>query len=252
MGENLRESDRKNLVWRAVVQHLALTVSALAFATVVIRSLAVARYNVDTPLAILQATGPVNVFMGTLSDSVGLFILVIFLIFVFAWRRQGATLPPDPWRLLLIWVGALAVYITPWPFMLLVGVASLSFLFIATIDRRSGIKNVSPLFNFAIGAALVTFVAYFTLNSSMWLPAENISFRDESHMVGFVLSDDRDFLAILKDQDRTVALIRIGKVQSRKICEPEQRLFGTRKPSIISLVGTALGDDPPGSYPKCS
>lgn len=78
----------------------------------------------------------------------------------------------------------------------------------------------------------------------MWLPAEVVTFRDGSTRIGYVLSTKDDWTSVLKENPRTIELIRSDEVTARAICRTDSDPQGvpliSRVPSLPTLMSCPL------------
>lgn len=72
---------------------------------------------------------------------------------------------------------------------------------------------------------------------SMWLPAEEVALKSGGNpTVGYVLSVGNGWMTLLKEPDRTVNMLPLSEVVSRKICR-----FGPSTPfPLIALPGASI------------
>lgn len=97
---------------------------------------------------------------------------------------------------------------------------------------------------YVFGAMLLFLLAVALVSTSMWLPAEQLEFRDRPPVIGYVLSEAPDSTSVLIDNPRKVLHFRRSEIVRRFICRQSLYSLYDSFPELITLSR-------PSRYPKC-
>lgn len=238
---------------KTALANVALVATLFAFVTVAARALAVARLDTTTAAALVRTSGPVDVFMGTLTQVFPDLLMLAFVMFVFLdWHLAAKS--PLPRRLVygVAWgVGLVALFIAPWKQFLLwicvavPGVHPASASHLRELLAPSFVKTRSIMIG---GVVLLVFL----LSDAVWLPQERIQLRGAGTVVGYVVEEDGRWISILKEHDRALLFVEDDDVESREVCGDDLRGVLIVGPSAVQLLQDGLGGPPSKPQnPRC-
>lgn len=231
--------------------HVGLVVTAGVFALIVLRVLAVARFNADTAKAIVQHAGggdllveiAYSAFPGLVAMSAG---GVLGWIVSDIRRRPVSALE---WTLLVIILLVATVTVSVG---LLVGLTVVAVVLaaLARYDRQRGLSAPGGqpgderddqrgrylLAALGVGSALLT------LSGPPWLAAETITRAGQPPTLGYVLDQSEAGLVVLTYDDGRVKMLP-GRHFNRSLCTPPVSWLSQ---TFVDLLDT----DP--NYPDCS
>ena len=221
-------------------EHLGLAIAVAGALAVVFRLLAVAEYDTDTALAILQISGTAEIAVGTLMtvlplvEMLGLAVLAIAILVFDGPRSRLAVL-----------VGAavvLALAVSFAPYSPLLDGFYVVLVPLALVGRRlirgtapgdaDDIKRKSVIALLACVAVMLAGSVAF--GPSAWLPAEAVV-ADGQPYVGYVLTSGSDGASLLLDQSRRV--VHVGPLTRRVLCRPASRRDEQSLAAAIGLTG---------------
>jgi hypothetical protein len=191
-------------VLRDVVRdHVPLVATGLVLIFVFTRVYFISHGSLQTAQAMLSASGTVEVIFGTLLSALPALGALIMVLGAAHFGPRHAT-NVRALGVAVVIVGLLFVLLTA---PLAVAVWALLFTAVAipvcwkdpSLRRRSTIVKVL--------AVMIPIVLFVFLSDDPWLPAELISFRDGSYLVGYVLSADDDSLVVLVERGRAVTRV---------------------------------------------
>jgi hypothetical protein len=197
----------------------------LVFAFVVLRVLLVAKADVLTALAIINASGIVAVVVGTVLSGLAilttcLFVIVVYRVAAGTWKFQTSL------SIVALGLSGLAVVLSaPW-FIVPFGLLTLGVGFLIRLRNfqlwqlgRPSLRAIpiqlllicmvlSPLGVVAKDALFV-----------MWLPREMLLLKDDHEpLVGYVLEDKEGWMSVLKTVERKVVRIDSDRIIGRTLC----------------------------------
>jgi hypothetical protein len=232
--------------------------------------LIVSNYNPATALAIASSGGYASTLLGTVIPLIPIIMPYLVLIFLFFNRV-----------ILAILASAATVFVSPvavgrpaagetvdrdWNFIIhasliviiimivlalivvaLLGVELLGLGFnifmrtLAAIACIALIPLVSQLYSVSLAPDYYT-----ELIRQPWLPAETITLVSGQNFTGYVLSDDGSWLAVLKNDNRSVYYYRDADVANRQIC---QLSAAQQKPPLVTFLPAQ--ENMPAPTPLC-
>jgi hypothetical protein len=236
----------------------------------VTRLLIVSNYNPSTALAIASSGGYADTLLGTVIPLIPIIMPYLALIFLFFNRvilailAFGATIFVSPvvvsrlaarnivekdWHyilhaatpiiVLMVVLAALVVL------LLVVELLGLGFnIFVRTLASIACIALiplVSQLYSFSFARDYYT-----ELIRQPWLPTETITLASGQSFIGYVLSDDGDWLVALRNDNRAVYYYPGADVAKRQICQLSQA--GQKLPLITFLP---MQKNKPARTPVC-
>lgn len=249
-----RSGSRDSEPLKIALANVALVATLFAFVTVAGRALVVARLDTTTAAALVRTSGPVNVFVGTLTDAFPNLLMMAFIMFVFLdWHllAAGSPLPRRSVYLVAGGVGLVALFIAPWKQFVAwipVAVFGLHPAFAPHL-REVLFPSFAKTRAIAIGAV---FLLTFLLSDAVWLPQEKVQLRDGGIVVGYVVEEDGRWMSILKEHDRELLFVDEEEVESRGVCGDEVTGVLLDGPSALQLLLDRLGDPPSRpTNPRC-
>jgi len=223
--------------------NLTLVVGGLATTFVVLRLLAVAGFSPETAYGILQAQGTGTVIVGTLVGALRyagpfFFVALIFSPAEKLVRNRALRI------VLLVVVVAISAFSTPWVY--LAGAVAFALLVSPSLrwsqDRLQlqASKTIVRAYIWVICIMAILGAIGFTLAAPPWMPIEQITFKNDTTIEGYVLSDSGTFMSIL--------------TPARRIREFTATSAKKRKPCVLAdfvpkTIPQLLGEAP--RYPVC-
>lgn len=246
--------------------HPALVAGVVSAVLVAARLLAVARFDVNTAATILSVSGTATAVAGTLLTLLpfGVVLLTCFLALV-------VFVDPTLLRLSAMWsamllalaVGAtlslVAVPLALVTLAVVVGVAALGRVARRQEPRQRVVEVVasSRLLQAQVALLFVVVVLMPILLQRPWLPVQAVTLDSGRVLVGYVLGDANGQIAMMADEDRTIAFVETADVESRIVCSGGGVAGGSvggRLPRVQlrgSLIGSLLWGDQIPRYPVC-
>lgn len=242
-------------------EHLALIVSVVVGTSIVIRVFASARYDPVTAMALVQAAGVGTVALGGLLASIPFFAFAAFFVFLVEAAKSFSTIGSSEMSLrgLLLGVGA-AICALFMPVGLLVLAAF--FCVVRGIwwilqrqrsgrgesglgsARKKGTKPVAVALSVSLGVGFVLLTA--TYFGQPWVPSETIEVRNKDGFRGYVLTESKDEVVVLRDDSRRIVRIKKSELVKRSLCRGDVS-SGDGVSLAALLVREPGGDD----YPSC-
>lgn len=232
-------------MWDYVREHLALVASATGVLLVALRLFAVAEFDTETALAILQNAGTADVVVGTMTTLLPLLVitslLVISIVVIVADYGRAVTVA--------VWLSGIvpAVVAVFAPYGAGTGAVYIVWWLLAPpvrwlVRRGTWDENISVA---RLGVRLVVLVAVLLalagwLDKSPWLPAETVR-SPSGVLVGYVLDSGADGAVVLTEVDRRV--VHVGPLTRRVLC---------RTTTGDGSLADALGFGGHARYPLCS
>jgi hypothetical protein len=230
----------------------------------VTRLLIISDYNTTTATTIASSGGYVNTLLGTVIPLVPIFLpyfaifLLIFKRFVLSGLTFGAALLISPTRLAPLtaldalkkdWVHVVAIF-RAHLFLSIVLVLALLILDTTAFRITFGRLGMTTLTLALLATAfLIPYVLYvypYPHASSYyaqfmrqpWLPAEQITAKSGYSVLGYVLSEDSNWVTVLRASARTIEYIPANDVIRRSVCETEPESPGNAQSPLIPLLDT--------------
>jgi hypothetical protein len=253
------------------IKTLATTV--FVFTIIIVKVMAVVRFDSTTALALVGAAGPISVIVGSIISSISALAPAVLLFSVAGFeeyrRQRGATwleMNTSTVQLIaLIVLGLLLIeaFMTSTKLFM----ANASFVALTVLTGLSkpmarGFKkryerNTSGVLGFitarggyivlVIGLAIGT--AGSLLGSSMWLPAERISLTNQPTTIGYVLDDDGEWGTLLSSDDRTIRKVAVASILDRTVCRVGDS--NREASSLYRRMARAVGSPINSNTPRC-
>jgi hypothetical protein len=235
----------------------------------VVRLLIISNYNTTTALAIASSGGYVNTLLGSVIPMLPVLMPYLALVFLFFNR---------------VILGALSLAAAALTSPAAIrGEAFLGFLKESwhEITRTSagvGVLAVAPIVGFLLLVLLATrglslFARslaticciillpvilrlyplpdsnsyYAHLVRQPWLPTESISLSSGATVVGYILSEDQDWVAVLDDRDRHIYYYHADQIGQRQVCQSSAVPVTLPLVSLLPQAGS-----PTSGIPKCN
>jgi hypothetical protein len=235
----------------------------------VVRLLIISNYNTTTALAIASSGGYVNTLLGSVIPMLPVLMPYLALVLLFFNRvilgllslAAAALTSPAAIRgeaflgfLRESWhdisrtsagfgLLALAAFVSLLLLILLVtrglGIFSRSLATICSIILLPIVLRLYPLPD--------SNSYYAHLVRQPWLPTESISLSSGDSVVGYILSEDQDWVTVLNDRDRHIYYYHAEQIGQRQICQ------SSAVPVTLPLISLLPQASPPTSViPKCN
>jgi hypothetical protein len=262
---------------------IALLLSPVGLLLIAVtRLLIISDYNPVTATAIVSSGGYVDTLLGTVIPLVPIIMPYLALLLLFlarvipgilallaaafvspmAMSRPAALkLAEEDWHLIvnehLLIVILMILLAIAFSCLLLVELGLGFKVFIktvATVVCIALIPYVSRLYPFPAGHNY-----YAALIRQPWLPAETITLSSGQAFTGYTLSDDGDWVVVLKDDNRTIYYYRASNVAKLQVCQMAQTSLmqplitlvhaGAHAPSRTPLCGASSAGRPAPHQP---
>jgi hypothetical protein len=232
---------------------LALILSPVGIVVVsIVRLLIIADYNTTTALAIASSGGYINTLFGTVIPLVPVFLPYVALALLFSNRviigvltlfavalvspmavsrtSAGHSIAED-WHSITGSNWSIGYYI----FAAIVGV--LLIFELAGQGYNTFIKTLSSISCIAL-IPLFLLLYPFPLSNNFyaeqlrqpWLPAEEITLNSGQVLIGYLLSEDQDWVVVLGAGSRTIYYYHQAQVTDRQVCQLE------KSPSLTPMI----------------
>jgi hypothetical protein len=249
-------------VWAA--GNLAWLVAASAVVLAIVKVSRVAHLNPATAVAIVNASGPVQVALGVLTSAAGGAAVATFgLAAFFAWGRLRSGVNVGA-AIVALAAGLVAVVqlvaLIP---ALAFGVIGLGVVVITGLFKRgqegaaAGSVRSAPqrpiwqrqtlgFVALVVAWVLLALGAALGVDDKMWLPAERVTLASGQRMTAYVVSTSDQWTTLLRDRDRAILFVRPTEIRSRALCSISKR---RSERSIAAVIG---GDSGSAKYPPCA
>lgn len=258
-------------------EHVVFLATLSLSLLIVLKLLVISRHNFDIALAMI-GTAPATVITGTLVLAFPLVALLVggsLLQWVIGSFIEGLVIPA---RVPALFVGILLVLFIPYPLTLFFAAFAVLALVPWALKRLRQTRAEKPEREPDLGRednhsederpdqaernAWKSTRAYFSvlfvyvllallLNDDVWLPAERIDLMDSGRVVGYVISDQSEWVTILRESDRSLLRVSSSLVSDRQVCELPRggrlTLPGANNPSPVEALLRAT----PPSLPDC-
>ena len=222
-------------------EYLALAATLIAFGIVVVKVILVSADG-DSALAVLRASGPVEVLTGTVAEGRGFFFGIAAVeatsAVIRARRLRYAQSKVLIRQLILALLLALMLALQSCSSV----VTLLVILGGLTLGWHPAVASQTELpqrgWEAAVPRAALMFLVtaglfFLILNGDMWLPAEVIEDQSGGVTTGYVLQDEGEWTVILEEEARTVLLMRSEEISTRRVCRPSD---SPEKPSLVQVL----------------
>jgi hypothetical protein len=201
-----------------------LGVTILLFAFLAVKVIVVAKGDIPTALGIFQATNPAVTVIGALLSGLPLGAVAVLVIVGY---RAAEEVSLEGYALAV--AAALACfYITPWPILAaslivapVAGYTMRQRQRLARSQRKRWLKRATLLILIPC-LAIFLYVAGVTawrVLYDVWLPHEAVTLQSGQVEVGYVLSDNGDWISILRSGQRRIVVYRETQVVERVECQ---------------------------------
>jgi hypothetical protein len=201
-----------------------LGVTILLFAFLAVKVIVVAKGDIPTALGIFQDTNPAVTAIGALLSGLPLGAVAVLVIMGY---RAAEEVSVEGYALAVA-AAVACFFITPWPIL----VASLIVAPVAgytmrlrqrlTRTQRKGWLKRATLLILIPCLAVFLYVAGVTtwrVLYDVWLPHEAVTIQSGRIEVGYVLSDNGDWISILRSGQRQIVVYRETQVEKRAECQ---------------------------------
>ncbi len=201
-----------------------LGVTILLFAFLAVKVIVVAKGDISTALGIFQATNPAVTVIGALLSGLPLGAVAVLVIVGY---RAAEEVSLEGYALAV--AAALACFfITPWPILaaslIVAPVAGYTMRLrqrLTRTQRKRWLKRATLLILIPC-LAIFLYVAGVTawrVLYDVWLPHEAVTLQSGQVEVGYVLSDNGDWISILRSGQRRIVVYRETQVVERVECQ---------------------------------
>lgn len=240
-------------VRRLVLDHVPIVLALCSAAVVVVRALAISRFDAVTTLAVLSSAD----LAGLITGSVVLLLPVLAPLLVGFIPSLADKVPASDNQ----FVRGSAIGLLGTAVLLVVSFATLvsGVLFVvpllALMRRRrrrllaEGRPVALPIQPSTLIAFVVTINFFFVVSfASPWLPPERIEVGGRT-LVGYVLGSDSGWTSVLAEPQRRVERFRDGDITAREICTFEGRT-GDLSATLLELASKYVARRPQ-TNPDC-
>lgn len=235
----------------------------------VVRLLIISNYNTTTALAIASSGGYVNTLLGSVIPMLPVLVPYLALVLLFFNRvilgvlsltAAALTSPTairgeaflrflrENWHDMSRASGGIGL-------LLLAGVVAL-LLLVLLITRGLGLfaRSLATICCIILLPVVLRLYPlpdsnsyYAHLVRQPWLPTESISLSSGDSVVGYILSEDQDWVTVLNDRDRHIYYYHADQIGQRQVCQ------SSAVPVTLPLISLLPQAVPPTSViPKCN
>ena len=235
----------------------------------VVRLLIISNYNTTTALAIASSGGYVNTLLGSVIPMLPVLMPYLALVLLFFNRvilgvlslaAAALTSPTairgeaflrflrENWHDMSRASGGIGL-------LLLAGVVAL-LLLVLLITRGLGLfaRSLATICCIILLPVVLRLYPlpdsnsyYAHLVRQPWLPTESISLSSGDSVVGYILSEDQDWVTVLNDRDRHIYYYHADQIGQRQVCQ------SSAVPVTLPLISLLPQAVPPTSViPKCN
>jgi hypothetical protein len=232
--------------------HLAIVTAIVTAGFVVLRVMAVARYDPEVTLALLSRSDPSVLVLGTLATMLPIWIpLALLLLDTHRVVRRNAGLGSS-FAVTVGFLGLATALVVMTPIASVIASAlgiGAGWLVIQVMRRRGPPSDpVSRLRSLAIALLYINVLQVVTLTQP-WLPRETVGTTSGTTMVGYVLGSESGWTSVLVEPEHSVRLIADHDIVTRSPCA-SIRSFGLLSLPLLALVRDLSGVRP--ANPGCS
>lgn len=234
----------------------------------VVRLLIISNYNTTTALAIASSGGYVNTLLGSVIPMLPVLVPYLALVLLFFNRvilgvlsltAAALTSPTairgeaflrflrENWHDMSRASGGIGL-------LVLAGVVAL-LLLVLLITRGLGLfaRSLATICCIILLPVVLRLYPlpdsnsyYAHLVRQPWLPTESISLSSGDSVVGYILSEDQDWVTVLNDRDRHIYYYHADQIGQRQVCQ------SSAVPVTLPLISLLPQAVPPTSVPKCN
>lgn len=221
-GKEVSPWSGRGVAWAK--DHVAFVGTVSLFVFSVLKVMVVSA-DIPTALGILQTQGAVTVALGVLMAEIGT-LMGLVLVGTYRWFANASDTRSAVIRVqvLVIVLGIAAGLIPCTGFFISVGLLLFMAIVRAPHTRRSGYgqgRRLGLVSDNLLALLVMLILFQGVFSEDMWLPAETIEMSDGTNIIGYVLNEDRPWIPVLTEEDRTIAYIEAESVQTREICVSE-------------------------------
>ena len=235
----------------------------------VVRLLIISNYNTTTALAIASSGGYVNTLLGSVIPMLPVLMPYLALVLLFFNRvilgllSLAAAILTSPaairgyafLRFLGQWWDDISRATGGIVLLVLAGIVAF-LLLVLLITRGLGLfaRSLATICCIILLPVVLRLYPlpdsnsyYAHLVRQPWLPTESISLSSGASVVGYILSEDQDWVTVLNDGDRHIYYYHADQVDQRQVCQ------SSAVPVTLPLVSLLPQASPPASgMPKCN
>jgi len=201
-----------------------LVVTILLFVFLALKVIVAAKGDIPTALGIFQTTNPAVTAIGALMAGLPLGAVAVLVIVGYRAAREVS------WEgyALAVTAALVCFFVTPWPILAACLVVAPVAGYTMRLRRRLGCARgerwQKPATLLILIPCLVVFLCIACVTSwrvmyDVWLPHEEIKLQSGRVEVGYVLSDNGDWISILRSGQRRVVRYREADVEKRVLCQ---------------------------------
>jgi hypothetical protein len=234
-----------------------LTVTIMLFAFVALKVIVVAKGDIPTALGIFQTTNPAVTVIGGLLSGLPLGAVAVLVTFGYRAAKESSL---EGYALATA-AAAACFFVTPWPILpASLVVATLGGYTMRHRQRLTGTQGkrwrrrgtLLILIPCLVVFLFITYLTIWRVLYDVWLPHEAVTLRSGRVEVGYVLSENADWISILRSGQRRLVLYRDAQVENRVECQLHRHglLAGLTAWQVLgSPAWTAAGEpDCPRAY----
>jgi hypothetical protein len=201
-----------------------LGATVLLFAFLAVKVIVVAKGDIPTALGIFQATNPAVTVIGALLSGLPLGAVAVLVIVGYR-AAEGVSLEGYA---LAVAAALACFFITPWPILatsiIVAPVAGYTMRLrrrLKNMQRRRWLKQATLIILIPCLAVFlyVAGVTTWRVLYDVWLPHEAVTLQSGRLEVGYVLSDNANWISILRSGQRRIVVYRDTQVEKRVECQ---------------------------------
>jgi len=206
----------------------ALAVTILLFTFLALKAIVMSKDDIPAALGILQTTNPAATVIGALLSALPLAAVAVLVIFGYRAAKEASL----EGYALAVAAALVCFFVTPWP-VLVASLAAAPAAGYVMMPRQRLMRvqggrwlRQGTLLILLPCLAIFIYIACVTtwrVLYSVWLPHEATTLQSGRVEVGYVLSDDGNWVAILRSDQRRIVLYRDSQVGKRVRCELRPR-----------------------------
>lgn len=198
-----------------------LGVTILLFAFLAVKVIVVAKGDIPTALGIFQDTNPAVTVIGALLSGLPLGAVAVLVIMGY---RAAEEVSVEGYALAVA-AAVACFFITPWPILvaslIVAPVAGYTMRLRQRLTRKGWLKQATLLILIPCLAVFlyVAGVTTWRVLYDVWLPHEAVTLQSGRIEVGYVLSDNGDWISVLRSGQRRIVVYRETQVEKRAECQ---------------------------------
>jgi hypothetical protein len=204
----------------------ALTVTVLLFAFIALKTIVMSRGDIPAALDIFQTTNPAVTVIGALLSALPLAAVAVLAVIGYRAAKEGSS----EGYALAVAAALMCFFVTPWPVLIAsLVVAPLAGYAMRQRPRRAAGKRwrkhakLLILLPCLVVFLYIACVTTWRVLYDVWLPHEAATLTSGRIEVGYVLSDNGNWVAILRSGQRRIVLYRDSQVGKRVLCQLRPR-----------------------------